>query len=85
MSVLQKLKDHWIVVLVAAIASTFVVVGQFSDALKKTGMLCKTPVDAVLDCLDNTRACEFTAEVCAVLRKRYGEIDMCNRGCSSRP
>ena len=84
MSLLERLKTHWIAVLAAAIISVLVLLGQFSDALKKTGLLCKTPVDAVLDCIDSSRVCKgLSPEVCAILRKRYGEVELCNRGCSS--
>ena len=84
MSLLERLKAHWIVVLVAGAISVFVLLGQFSDALKKIGLLCKTPVDAVLDCIDSSRVCKgLSAEVCTILRKRYGEVELCNRGCSS--
>jgi hypothetical protein len=51
MSLLGRLKADGIVVLVAGAISAPVLLGQFSDALKKTGLLCKTPFVALYHCI----------------------------------
>lgn len=84
MTAFEKLKSHRVVVLAAAIVSGFVFLGQFSDTFKTFGILCKTPVDAVLDCIDSSRMCkDLSPEACSILKQRYKETSLCTRGCSS--
>lgn len=79
----DKIKNNWAIVLICALLAIFLSLGQFSDSLRKTGLLCKTPVDAAFDCYNSWRMCTgLSNDECKFRLTRFGEVKKCDRGCS---
>lgn len=81
--VLDRIKRHPMISFAGTFIALFVLLGQFTGALKATGILCKTPVQWSVECYRYWSGCRgLTEDQCRQIMQDFGETQSCSNGCA---